>query len=60
MINVRASVLEERLNVISKMTGKTKSHFVRMALQTYLDGLSIDPLPYERLLPNDECGNKSS
>ena len=49
MINVRACVLEERLNRLSKVTGKTKSHFVRMALQKYLDGIHVEPLPYEGL-----------
>jgi predicted DNA-binding protein len=46
MINVRASVLEARLKELARITGKSKSHFVRVALQAYLDGQTFDSVDY--------------
>ncbi|MFI4938459.1 MAG: hypothetical protein ACHQJ6_08140 [Candidatus Berkiellales bacterium] len=35
MLCVRAPELEKRLNQLAALTGRTKSHFVRVALETY-------------------------
>jgi len=46
MINVRAAALEVRLNELSRITGRSKSYFVRVALQTYLDRQSVTSAHY--------------
>ena len=37
MINVRAPELESRLDNLSKKTGRTKSYYVKAALESFLD-----------------------
>ena len=49
MLCVRAPAFEERLVFLAKRTGKSKSYFVRLALQTLFREMdkSIDFIPIE-------------
>lgn len=41
MLCVRAPVLEKHLNRLSQATGKTKSHYMRLALETFFSELQL-------------------
>jgi len=49
MINVRAPLLESRLDNLAKTTGRTKSHYVKAALEAFLDEQEEIQIALQRL-----------
>jgi RHH-type rel operon transcriptional repressor/antitoxin RelB len=49
MINVRVPELEERLDKLAELTGRTKSYYVKQALQAFLDEQEEAQLALKRL-----------
>lgn len=61
MLCVRAPAFEERLIFLTERFGKTKSYYVRLALQNLFDEMdkSIDLMPVEFLpAPSMDCAHQ--